>query len=212
MKVNDLTGRRFGNLVVLGRRGSDNKGQSLWLCHCDCGVEKIVRGHDLKGGVKSCGCSRKTSTGLYKHGLSYTRLHGLWRNVKDRCYNPRNKDFHNYGGKNVKMCDEWRTDFVSFYNWANANGYKEGLTLDRIDYNGDYCPENCRWATWLQQANNTRRNIHATINGEVKTVSEWCRIYGVNYRSVQSRIYKGIEPSIAITTPFRGRESTKKDL
>ena len=210
MKVNDLTGQRFGSLLVVERRGSDSKGQALWLCRCDCGTEKIIRGHDLKGGVKSCGCSRIKSTGLYKHGLSNTKLHGIWRGIKDRCYNKNNKNYSTYGARGIKMCDEWLNDFVKFYEWANQNGYKEGLTIDRIDRNGDYCPDNCRWATWTQQANNTSKNIHVTINGETKTVPEWSRALGLNYRSVRTRITKGMDPVLALTMPFDKTQSRRK--
>lgn len=210
VKVNDLTSQRFGSLLVIERRGSDKRGEALWLCRCDCGTEKVIRGHDLKGGTKSCGCSRRTSTNLYKHGLSHTHLHGLWRNIKDRCYNKNNHHYSIYGGKGVKMCEEWKNDFAKFYEWSYKNGYMEGLTLDRIDFNGDYCPENCRWTTWTQQANNTSRNIRVTINGETKTVAEWSRIYGVNYHSVHSRIFKGMDPLLAITTPFDKTQSRRK--
>lgn len=203
MKVCNLKGQKFGNLFVIERKGSDEKGQALWLCKCDCGVEKIIRGHDLKCGTKSCGCSRIKNTGLYQHGLSKTKLHGLWRNIKDRCYNQKNKSYSFYGGRGIKMCDEWFSDFVSFYNWSYLNGYKEGLQIDRIDTNGDYSPENCRWVDKLVQANNTRRNVYVTINGETKSVPEWSRILGVNQRSVHTRISKGWDPVLALTTPFK---------
>lgn len=210
MKANDLTNQRFGSLMAIERRGSDENGQALWLCRCDCGKEKIIRGHDLKQGTKSCGCSRVRNTGLYKHGLSHTRLHWIWRGMKDRCYNPKNKTYNFYGGRGIKICDEWKSDFMPFYEWAMANGYKDGLTIDREDSNGNYCPENCRWATRTQQANNTRRNVYVTINGETRTVPEWSRIYGVNPYSVRTRIQKGWEPALAITTPFNKRKSRKK--
>lgn len=202
MQVNDLTNQKFGSLLVIERRGSDKKGQAMWLCRCDCGTEKIIRGHDLKGGVKSCGCSRRYNTGLYQHGLSGTRLHNIWRSMKDRCYNPKNKSYSFYGGRGISLCSEWLQDFTAFYEWANSHGYSENLTIDRIDTNGDYSPQNCRWIDRTEQANNTRKNIYITIEDETKTLSQWCKILGVNYHSAQTRIYKGWEPKKALITPF----------
>lgn len=210
MKVDNFKDRHFGDLLVVERRGSDEKGQALWLCRCKCGTEKIIRGHDLKGGTSSCGCSRIKNTGLYKHGLSNTKLHGLWRNIKDRCYNPRNKSYRFYGERGIKMCDEWFVDFVAFYEWSHQNGYKDGLQIDRIDTNGDYSPDNCRWVSKITQANNTRRNLNITMNGQTKTMAEWCKELGLNYHSVQTRTYKGWDPILALTTPFDKRQSQRK--
>lgn len=211
MQVRNLLNQRFGKLIVIERRGSDSKGQALWLVRCDCGNEKVLRGHDLtQGKTKSCGCSRIRSCTFYSHGLSHTKLHGLWRNIKERCYNPNNKSYRFYGERGIKMCKEWEDDFVSFYNWSYQNGYSEGLQIDRIDPNGDYCPENCRWTDKITQANNTRRNVYATINGETKSLAEWCRILGVNYHSVQTRTYKGWDPVLALTTPFDSKQSRRK--
>lgn len=108
------------------------------------------------------------------------------------------------------MCDEWLNDFVSFYEWSNSHGYAENLTIDRIDTNGDYCPENCRYVDKIVQANNTRRNTYVTINGETKSVPDWSRIFGINYRSVHTRIQKGWDAKLALTTPFDRRKSTRK--
>lgn len=212
MKANNLQGKTFGGLFVVERRGSDEKGQALWLCRCSCGKEKVIRGHDLKGGVKSCGCSRIKNTGLYKHGLSQTKLHGIWRSIKGRCYNQNNKSYGFYGGRGIRMCEEWFSDFVSFYDWCYANGYKDGLQIDRIDTNGDYSPDNCRWVNKIAQANNTRRNMNITMNGQTKTMAEWCRELGLNYHSVQTRTYKGWNPVLALTTPFDKRQSRRKGV
>lgn len=209
MKVCDLTNQRFGKLLVIERKGSDEKGQALWLCHCDCGTKKIIRGHDLKCGTKSCGCSRRYNTGLYQHGLSGTRLHNIWRSMKDRCFNTNNKSYSFYGGRGISICTEWLNDFVPFFEWSNNNGYSDELTLDRIDINGNYCPENCRWIDRTKQANNTRRNVVITIDDETKTLSEWCKYLNLNYSSVQSRLHKGWELKLALTTPIR---KSKKNL
>lgn len=203
MKASDLIGLRFGGLTVIERRGSDKKGQSLWLCRCDCGTEKIVRGHDLKGGTKSCGCSRKYNCGLYKHGLSHTRIHSIWRSIKDRCYNPKNQDYKHYGGRGITVCEEWKNDFLSFYNWALNNGYGEGLTIDRIDVNSGYHPENCQWVSMVEQSNNRRNNKVITFRGESLTVAQWSRKTGVKYGDIQNRLNYGFSFEEAINPDFK---------
>ena len=129
-----------------------------WLCRCKCGREFVVSDYSLKrGGSKQCkGCaSRKNHI---KHGLYFTRLHRIWANMKTRCGNSKHKYFKNYGGRGITVCEEWRNDFQVFYDWAMANGYKDDLSIDRIDVDGNYEPFNCRWATRIEQSNNTRRS------------------------------------------------------
>lgn len=202
MKSLDLVGSKFGSLTVTERRGSDENGQSLWLCQCDCGTEKIVRGHDLKGGTKSCGCSRRYHTNLYQHGLSNTRLHRIWRSIKDRCYNPNNKDYKHYGGRGITVCDEWKNDFMSFYKWALNTGYGEKLTIDRIDVNGGYLPENCQWVSMIEQSNNRRNNKVITFRGESFTIAQWSRKTGVKYGDIQNRLNYGYSFEEAINPDF----------
>lgn len=203
MKPLDLVGKRFGSLLVIERRGSDEKGQSLWLCRCDCGTEKIVRGHDLKGGTKSCGCSRRYNTGLYQHGLSHTRIHSIWRSIKDRCYNPKNRHYKHYGGRGISVCDEWKDNFIPFYNWSLENGYEENLTIDRIDVNAGYYPGNCRWVSVETQANNKRNNKVFTLNGKTLTISQWSKETGVKYGDIQNRLNYGYSFEEAIDTNFK---------
>lgn len=203
MKALNLVGKRFGFLLVIERKGSDEKGQSLWLCRCDCGTEKVVRGHDLKGGTKSCGCSRRYNTGLYKHGLSNTRLHRIWRSIQDRCYNQKNQDYRHYGGRGITVCDEWREDFMSFYNWSMENGYEEILTIDRIDVNKGYCPDNCRWVSMVEQSNNRRNNKVITFHGESLTIAQWSKKIGVKYGDIQNRLNYGYSFEDAINPNFK---------
>lgn len=203
MKALDLIGLRFGKLTVVERRGSDAKGQSLWLCRCDCGIEKVVRGHDLKGGTKSCGCSRRYNTGLYQHGLSNTRLHRIWRSIKDRCYNKNNQDYRQYGGRGITVCDEWKDDFLSFYNWSTENGYGENLTIDRIDVNAGYFPDNCRWVSMIEQSNNRRNNKVFTLNGKKMTLAQWSKETGVKYGDIQNRLNYGFTFEEAINPNFK---------
>ena len=125
------------------------------------------------------------------HGKSNTRLFRIWSHIKDRCDNPNNDAYKNYCKIGVTICNEWKNDFMSFYNWAMSNGYKDNLTIDRIENNGNYQPNNCRWITIKQQHRNTRRNIFLNYNGENRCVSEWSEILGINETTLRSRLRKG---------------------
>ena len=125
------------------------------------------------------------------HGLRNTRLNGIWRGIKTRCNNPNHRSYKNYGARGVKICEEWN-EFKSFYEWAMANGYKEDLTIDRIDVNGDYEPNNCRWISMQEQLNNTRVNRYVTICGETNTVAEWARKFGISYWLMRYRLSIGL--------------------
>lgn len=125
------------------------------------------------------------------HGQSDTRLHGIWRKMKDRCSNPNNPRYHYYGGRGIKLCEEWTVEFIYFYEWAQANGYEEYLTIDRIDVNGNYCPENCRWATDEQQRLNKQNTLYAEIAGEERPLKTWAEIYQIPYKTITTRYYRG---------------------
>lgn len=205
----DLIGKRYGRLTVLsvnGKRGH----YYYWNCLCDCGKETVVCSTDLKSGcTKSCGClhdemSRERARKQFTtHGLSKTRLHSIWLSMRTRCNNPNSKSYKDYGAKGVSVCSEWQTDFLSFYQWSMANGYAEDLTIDRIDYNGNYCPENCRWVTIAEQARNTRSNRWVTINGETRILSDWAKIIGINRKTLSDRIDKGLPDSELVKPPCR---------
>lgn len=197
MKLIDLTGKRFGHLLVLSHHHTNKFSygtKHYWLCKCDCGNIAIVYGGYLRSGhTKSCGCL-KMSIGKVRnrtHGMSRTRLYDIWANIKGRCFNPKNERYIDYGGRGIKMCSEWDADFMNFYKWAMDNNYSDDLSIDRIDVNGDYCPENCRWVDNYVQANNTRTNHLITFNGKTQTISQWAREYNLQPYTIQSRLKMG---------------------
>ena len=195
-KFQDLTGRQFGHWTVLER--ADNIGEKVaWRCRCDClkRTERIVLGGSLKSGKStSCGCVHKeqmmgNKLGT-KHGQRHTKLYEVWLSMKQRCSNPKSQYYRLYGGKGVTVCKEWK-NFVSFYEWAISNGYKDGLTIERKDSTKGYNPYNCKWATKKEQANNTERNHYITYNGETHTMAQWAEITGMTYETIRKRIKRG---------------------
>lgn len=194
----DLQGRRFGRLTVINRSPRKDGHTSWWICKCDCGNIKEVRGTSLKNGnTKSCGCYRSEcgvkhgKEMMTKHGWYGTRLYSIYRGVIDRCENPSCPQYYNYGGRGIKICEEWRKSPQAFCEWAVANGYSTGLTLDRVNTDGDYEPSNCRWITIEEQQVNKRNNVRITFNGKTQCVAEWAREFGVKKHRLYQRIKAG---------------------
>lgn len=190
----DLSGQRFGSLIAIGRSGTARDGNALWLCKCDCGNVSIVDGSSLrKGNTKTCGCSRKRPRpGRIKHNDVGTRLYRIWGNMKHRCYGKNDKDkYRHYGGRGISVCAEWH-DYRNFKEWAIKSGYKDTLTLDRIDNDGNYCPENCRWETIKNQSMNRRSNHMITENNETLSVTQWANKLNVSHSTIINRKRKGV--------------------
>lgn len=159
-ELKDLKGQRFGRLVALDFAGYDNNKKGMWRCKCDCGNEVVVRTNGLtSGNTKSCGCLRKINNGKRTHGMTRTRLGSIYIGMKQRCFNPKTEHYSCYGGRGITICDEWlgKDGACAFFEWAKSNGYKEGLTIDRINVNGNYEPSNCRWVDMHVQALNRRQ-------------------------------------------------------
>ena len=193
----DLTGKRFGYLTVLQKDNTKN-GVAYWLCKCDCGNKKAIKGQHLKSGnTLSCGCMHRK----YSHGQSNTRLYHIWRTMKARCFDSNSLKYSRYGGRGITMCEDWKNSFVPFYNWAMENGYDESLSIDRIDNNGGYFPQNCRWATPKEQANNTSKNVVLEYNGESGTLSQMANKYGLKPTIVSKRLKRGWTIEKALNTP-----------
>lgn len=192
-KLKDLTGQRFGRLTVICRKGSKN-GHVAWLCKCECGKTKVIRSCDLVNGKStSCGCYHNEMVAQItkSHGQSNSRLYTIHNLMLQRCFQPKATHYKHYGGRGISVCDEWKYSFESFYKWAMANGYSDELSIDRIDVNGNYCPENCRWATRKEQANNKSSNRFITYNGQTHTVSEWAEITGISREAIRGRLKRG---------------------
>lgn len=163
-KRNDLEGLRYGRLVVIERAENyispQGQARKRWLCHCDCGNVVVVLARGLiSGTTRSCGCLQReiARTTFTKHGMWSSRLHTIWSSMKSRCYNEKSRSYKYYGGRGITICDKWLHDFQVFFDWAMANGYKDNLSIDRIDPNGNYCPDNCRWITMAEQQRNKRK-------------------------------------------------------
>ena len=183
--VLDHTGKRFGKLTVISYAGKARDGHSLWLCRCDCGNFSYVQSNNIRR-TKSCGCYQKEVVRKNKktHGEHKSRLYTAWINMRRRCSYEKSIGYKNYGGRGIRVCEEWDCSFFAFRKWAYENGYKNDLTIDRINNDGNYTPENCRWADMKQQGRNNSHN--KTWRG--KCLAELCEMYKMPYGTVKARI------------------------
>lgn len=208
-KYIDLTGQRFGKLVVVKEVERNKYRHIQWLCQCDCGNTTISTTSNLRtGSHKSCGCIQQ---GYYTKNK---RLYGVWCGMLSRCRNPNSKSYKDYGARGISVCDEWRV-FKNFLDWSISSGYDENApfgeyTIDRIDTDGDYCPENCRWVSYKQQARNNRHNHLVTIDGETMPLVAAAEKYSISINTVKMRIRRGWSDVDAITTPSARANSERQ--
>ena len=188
----DIANKRFGKLTVLEMCDyRDKHRKTLWKCRCDCGKELVVNGSALtSGNTKSCGCVHKEFMRNLsaKHNESKSKLFQVWQSMKQRCSNKNSKSYKNYGGRGIRVCQEWCNDYIVFKTWAIENGYKEGLSIDRINNNGNYEPSNCRWTTRKVQNSNPTRTHYIEYNGKIYTMKELSNLLGINYHTFANRI------------------------
>lgn len=214
-RIKDLSGARCGKLVVTKLKGQDDYGRALWECVCDCGGVVVRRSAVISDAIKKgknshCGCSPALKT----HGLAKTekKLHWVWGAMIQRCTNKKSKDYPDYGGRGISVCDEWRNDFGLFVRWARSNGYAQGLTLDRKDNDGNYSPGNCRFVPLKNQMRNQSKTVMLEHNGDIKPLTEWAELYGLSPKTLRARVFSyGWQVDKALTTtPRRGRNQYSK--
>ena len=207
MKAHNLIGMKFGKLTVISRAENTKSGKTRWICRCDCGrfKEKPVASYALmSGGTTSCGCRYfESNKGRNtKHGMGDTRLNRIWDGMKRRCkVNPRYSD--------ISVCDEWNS-FETFAEWALSHGYSDELTIDRIDNDKGYSPDNCRWVTYKIQMNNRRSNRLVTINGETHNMKEWSDISGIPYHTIMYRVYHGWNEKDLLIKPSYNNQPSRR--
>lgn len=190
----DMTNKRFGRLVVIKPDKKNRHGDLYWLCKCDCGNIKSINGTKLRNGwTRSCGCLQKdwASEKFSSHKMSDSSLYRIWENMKTRCYNPKSNRFYRYGGRGIKVCDEW-LDFNNFVEWALSNGYEEGLSIERKNINQNYEPNNCCWIPLKNQTQNRSNTVWITYQNQTMCMAEFSRIMKVSVNVIRNRIKKGM--------------------
>lgn len=221
-KCGNITGKRFGMLTAIKflRR---EKGHDIWLCECDCGTEREVSASKLaNGNTKSCGCLRRSTAKQHigevnargisvKHGLYKSRLYSIWCGMKSRCENESRGSYQRYGARGISVCKSWKNDFTAFYKWALEHGYSDELTIDRIDNEKGYSPENCRWVTRAVQQNNTSRNRLVSFDGVTKSVAEWSRESGIPAKAILYRLKQGWPVERALREPIHEKYRRKEE-
>lgn len=203
----DMIGMEFGKLKVIEFHGIGKDKKTKWLVECACKSKIIVNAGDLRlGKSKSCGCTRVSVKHGYARKANRGRIYSIWKQMRQRCLNLKKPNFHNYGGRGITICDEWN-DYKVFHSWAISNGYEDGLTIDRINNDGNYEPLNCRWATKKEQGNNTRRTIFITYNNIHKPLTFWSEYFKIEQNTLRKRMLT-MTFEEAIKKPLR--KSTKR--
>lgn len=209
MKKLNLAGKKFGRLLVLNEEGKTPRGQIKWKCLCDCGNQVVVVGGNLKNGTtKSCGCLRNEKLSKMARKRNdpnrYWKQpwHGSYESMMRRCYCNKEIGYLNYGGRGIKVCEEWH-DVANFAKWVENSGYQKGLTLDRIDNNKDYEPSNCRWADMQLQSNNRRNTIFLTYQNKTLSIADWSRLLNCRLSTLHNRYYKGWSAEKILGTPIK---------
>lgn len=206
-KCENLIGERFGHWVVIARSENSAYGSARWKCSCDCGTTRVIGAQPLKSGKsKSCGCHKNDYN--RKHGGKGTKLYEVWRSMRYRCENPNNQAYPMYGARGIRVCAEWK-DFASFREWALSNGYENGLSIDRIDVNGNYEPSNCRWTDCKTQMNNRRNTPHFEYGGKSMTISEWSQALGIPRSTILNRLKRGWSFDKAINTTYASKQANE---
>lgn len=212
-KLIDLTGQRFGRLYVLCEAGRSNSGKALWLCQCDCGNKKTIVGGDLRNGrTTSCGCYHQevVTAQATIHGDRFSRLYRIWCAMKRRCNCPNDYRYENYGGRGIKVCAEWEHSFFAFREWAVANGYSDDLSIDRINGDAGYSPENCRWADAVTQSRNKRSNRNLLFRDKKQSVAAWADETGIPPGTICARLDVGWTVERALTEPIHTEKHKKQ--
>lgn len=203
------SGMKFNRLTAIKDMGKDKSGHPQWLFRCECGTEKVLSRYSVcSGKTRSCGCLnnevRKSGVNGRVHGGCGTRLYRIWKAMKARCNAPEgSRNWNWYTARGITYCEEWQ-EYEPFRDWALANGYNDTLTIDRIDVNGNYSPDNCRWATLKEQANNKRNNRLIPYNDEIHTLSEWADITGISFTLLNCRYYRGYRGEKLFREPRKG--------
>lgn len=205
-QAKDITGQTFGKLTTLGPIGKSPDNHILWLCQCECGQTTVAYSHSLRcGNTRSCGClvadfNKRVRT---THGMADTAIYSIWRNIVERCTNPKNRAYHDYGGRGINIHNEWRQDVHVFHDYVSRlpDYDTKGYSIDRIDNNGNYEPGNVRWATRIEQNRNTRTNRLLTYNGKTQCLAAWADEIQLTQRLLRSRLSRGWSDERALSTP-----------
>ncbi len=201
----DLTGQVFGRLTVIREAGCNNQGKVMWACRCECGGERTVRGSDLRRArTLSCGCLRRETTVATHttHGLAHSAEYATWSHMVNRCCNPNDSQYHDYGGRGITICTPWLNSFSAFYDDMGPRPSPD-YSIDRIDNNLGYCKENCRWATRKEQNRNSRQNRLLEFDGKIMCVTEWSAETGISSSALRHRLDAGWPVKRILTTPVK---------